>query len=1277
MAGERGGSGRRARPADHERATSWDKVSNWDSGQRLHTRDVHDRQQLDRTRIDPAQTKTRLRIVVGIATVLVLLAMVLLLVGLEWGLGQVLVILGRAKANRQPGFWQLFFTPVWWRWLLALAAALLAGGMVYLMAYRQMQAQNLMNDTSDVNQYAGDQHIALPEEIVRKFDWFPDVGAHSAVAVSSMISHVMLTNKGLNRVRVPKRAVDDVLGPDGEVVLYKGEQVYDDNDEPVMESAPLIDEGFGEDLFETSGLPGGKAGKRLRRRYDASVVPYNPDGKNLDKLGRFDTMADMINTDWELPDYEPQRPAGAYLVDTAPVNTMVLAITRAGKGQTVIEPTIDMWSREKNPQNMVINDPKGELLVKNYVRFTRRGYQVVQFNLINSMKTDIYNPLGLAAEAAREGDVVKCAMYVENIAEVFFPLDGGDDPFWANSANNAFKRVAYGLIDYYMEQERELRARAARQNMPAKILAQQIDELWGKVTLYNCYQFFVQLSAKKRKSPLTTFKERVDRGEFMNAETGEVDQHAQDLAQEQAAAEAELWNGQPEIDLLSLYFAATEQLPQNSIRTLIANANNSLKSMGGAEKTISTVYGIAITAMSFFTDPTIMRLTSGTPSQNVDMGGLSFPRRFGVRFAPEYLERERLVGTQCVWSAYGDDTFTDNLGKDFEHSDTVSPEGWARYYFLGMFPAHRAYLQLELRNATTGLLVKRFRFRFDKDYQTSLDGRVYVTDPVTGEKIVRNGVLVEMRPEARATAEGANPRWVPGHSWFKQRTLSFDGVSGKPVVTPRPSHVFTQTMVRYSERPRAVFMVTPPHLMKYAKLLLILIKQLVDLNFDKSYMTKSNQKPLFKTRFMLDELGNLQSEGHGIAGFQTMLSIGLGQEQQFTLILQTLQQLRDVYGESTDKVVQGNTSNIVFLKSTDDAMIETLEKMSGKRHVVYRDSKTVTKDVENIIEMTNVEGKVSYTMSVREEPVISYNDMAFIGERQSIVFRAGDAPVWNRNETILPMSWRLYRDTISMSGRDYTLQTIPTLSTAGDYDPRRNQPDFNAMLQHRKEQALLAAAAQEAYREAFGYTEVEITRLDPDVYSDEVMSLIDRELHHGEDTGGDDEVDEEEAYNQQQLAAAQAADDDDDDNVEVLKAAAQAAAEQNERSVKRYAMGSLSREDIDGQIEQEIVLTYCECGNRFWNDSRFRRTAAGGLTLADGTPLITRVGTDDAVLRDASHDPGSRVFAEDGAVDEALHTSWMVTGAFYAFLQSLGDWSSLAGGDFDRSMAQRLHRRNE
>ena len=147
---------------------------------------------------------------------------------------------------------------------------------------------------------------------------------------------------------------------------------------------------------------------------------------------------------------------------------------------------LDIWMRQKRPDNMIINDPKGELLVKNYVRATMRGFQVVQFNLINAMKTDIYNPLGMAAEAAREGDQTKCALYVENIADVFFPVDGAEDPVWPNAANNAFKRAAYGLIDYYLEEEHQLRQYAMRHGMDQKVLEQKLDTMWGKVTLYNC-----------------------------------------------------------------------------------------------------------------------------------------------------------------------------------------------------------------------------------------------------------------------------------------------------------------------------------------------------------------------------------------------------------------------------------------------------------------------------------------------------------------------------------------------------------------------------------------------------------------------------------------------------------------------------------------------------------------------------------------------------------------------------------------------------------------------
>lgn len=310
-----------------------------------------------------------------------------------------------------------------WSLLIGLAAF----GILWEFLKKNLDAQNAENDVTDINQYENDQHIQVPEELQRNYDWFPDAGAHSKVMVSGMISHMMLKKKGLKTVPVVRRAQKDIVGEDGEVAYLKGEPLLDDNGDEITDMLPIIDEKFGNALFEASGA---LDDPRVRIAYDATKIPYNPGNKNREKQKGFDTVADLINNDWTFPEYEVQRPAGAYIVDVEPINTMVLAITRAGKGQTYIEPTIDMWTRELTPNNMVINDPKGELLVKFYVKGSVRGFQIVQFNLINAMKTDIYNPLMMAAQAAREGDFTKCALYVENIADVFFPTDGAEDPVW-------------------------------------------------------------------------------------------------------------------------------------------------------------------------------------------------------------------------------------------------------------------------------------------------------------------------------------------------------------------------------------------------------------------------------------------------------------------------------------------------------------------------------------------------------------------------------------------------------------------------------------------------------------------------------------------------------------------------------------------------------------------------------------------------------------------------------------------------------------------------------
>lgn len=1166
---------------------------------------------------------------------------------------------------------------------LTLGSGLLVALVIGTWTGRQVAKHNAHVDHTDINDYRNDQHIALPEEIQQAYDWFPDAGAHSAVQVSSMISHMMLKKKGLGSVEVFQRAEADVIDEEGNLVYYKGEIMDDAEGNPLVKTLPVIDEEFGEALFDASGLPQDKV---LRKKYDTTLIPYNPDGSNRDKLGsakpgqkpdpHYKTVADLIKNDWEFPAYEVQRPAGAYIVDTAPVNTMVLAITRAGKGQTYIEPMIDMWSREKEPSNMVINDPKGELLVKNYIPLVTRGFEPVQFNLINSMKTDIYNPLGMAADAAREGDSTKCALYIENIGEVFFPLEGGEDPVWPNAANNAFKRAAYGLIDFYLEEERELREYAAATGMDPETLEHRLDDMWGKVTLYNCYQLFVQLTSKKWKNPAAELEKRIKAGDFEEDEDALIEEQAK------VAEKDFLWEGKAEQDLLTLYFNATQALPRNSMRTLVGNAHNALVAMAGAEKMMSSVYGIAITGMSFFTDPTISTLTSGKPSQNTDLAGLSFPRRLGVRFSPNFLKRDHLLGQQAIWTAYADPMFSESLGKDFEHAEIVGRVGWARYNFKGIFPKDEAWLKLELKNPQTGMLVRTFYFHFKKNYQLSLNGRHFVVEPVTGKKIVKNGVVRELKPVREGgTRDGKILSFQPGDTTFPSRTLDFSG-GGNPEEVEDQARAITQTMARYSESPKAVFLVTPPHLMKYAKLILILVKQLVDVSFDQSYMTKSNQKPLYRTRFMLDELGNLQSDGNGISGFETMLSIGLGQEQQFTLILQTLQQLRDVYGESVDKIVQGNTSNIVFLKSTDDSMIETLEKMSGKTHRTHASSKQITQNLDKVVG-GQTDGAISRTYSTEEEPLIKYNDFAFLSPRNSIVLRAGDAPVWNRNETILPMSFKLLGNTISHPGHEYSLQTIPTLSSAMEFDVRMNQPDFVKMLDKRMHQAVKAPDAKTLYQETYDYKDVDIERLDPDVYSDEVMEVITRMtvVHDGGDPNAPVVVDPDD-YEAMMLGS----DEEFLENVEVAVAVAANAALLDDHRRMAYAEGTISKEmliNLDGSakvkaLDVEIGEAYKAALVEMQQDRKhFSVGGDGELRSADGTKtFISRVRSDaftEAARRINGQigDGNSRVFAEQDVTEDDLRSlaTVKVHAAFYMFLASLPSWEVLADGSFDRAMA--------
>lgn len=308
--------------------TDYEKYDTLSAAEKMGNRDVYNEQQVGRTRMGHLQSPTSRHVFAVTLSVL--------LTFIAWFFASLIEAINDGAlfgsfANPSNFGLDYYLTNVTFGKLLGVfCVGVLIFVLLDMIFMKNLDAQNALSQTDDINQYPNDQHIAFPEELQRKFDYFPDVGATSDVQFSSMISHVALSNKGLKKIQVAKRAKGDIVDEDGEIVLYKGEVLRDSNGNVEYEEKPLLDKDFMEALYDASGLPKNSKDAEFRVYYDTRHIPYNPENKDRDKLQNkqkpYDTVADLINADWQFPYYEPQRPGGAYLVDTAPVNTMVLAI---------------------------------------------------------------------------------------------------------------------------------------------------------------------------------------------------------------------------------------------------------------------------------------------------------------------------------------------------------------------------------------------------------------------------------------------------------------------------------------------------------------------------------------------------------------------------------------------------------------------------------------------------------------------------------------------------------------------------------------------------------------------------------------------------------------------------------------------------------------------------------------------------------------------------------------------------------------------------------------
>ena len=864
---------------------------------------------------------------------------------------------------------------------------------------------NAMYLSDDVQEYHNDSYIRSIDHLTQELDVAPDAGLGFDGHVSTIMGHMMVSNKGIKKIQMPQY--------DGNVDGYVKK---DADGNIVTKLVPMFNEELADLLFSMSGVPTDQRILYNATEYDFNRKLTRKEGGGKDSKGNYkragtydrkayDKLSDYINNEFYPLDTDTERPAGVYFYDKSPVNTVLIAITRAGKGQTYIEPAFDLWTREKKKWNIFTTDPKGELLAKFYYSATVRGYDIIQFNLMHPNLTNIYNPLANAVQKFRQNDAVKGTALIDSIVEMLFP-DNGE--IWNPAAGNMLRRAVYLLIDYYLEKEDYIRYLGHKNGTPQDIIDYNVDLNYSKLTLFNVYSLIGELAAKVSKDP-----------EFIN-----IDPSAPPV---------------PEKDLLTLLFDAMSMLPTNPLRSKAITANNSIKQIASAPQTIAGIYATLLTGLSVYADDTTIALMSGSLSESFDVGGLGFPRRFGVRLDDEYVKKFRVAKELAHWTVYRDSNFTDKYeGTEFEHDEKIQSTNWVWGYFEGLFENEVTYIKLSLKTSG-GTTIQDFHFRFTKGYK-KFDGISYIIDPITKKKILSGGTLVEFDIDTQK----------PKVSEFKSKQIDISSQSYREIVKP----ILTSNQVFYSERPKFVFAITPPHLQVYQKHILTIIKQILDEQYSESYVVKPSRKPIVGTRLMLEEFGNIRSGENGIPSIDTATSIALGQDVQITFVLQSFQQLRALYGEDVEKILRANSTNTIFLKSNDEELVNELVRLSGTRHEFRVKSKSISRKMGDMITIS--EPVINYSGENTETTALTANDLLFLAgptPGNSITFSSGAMPIVNKLSTITPMAGGLHRHLPQPKTGPYGDATMPSTNNNDSINFLDNMIDGEALVKERVAQA--------------------------------------------------------------------------------------------------------------------------------------------------------------------------------------------------------------------------------
>ncbi|MFT4141818.1 MAG: type IV secretory system conjugative DNA transfer family protein [Bacillus sp. (in: firmicutes)] len=205
--------------------------------------------------------------------------------------------------------------------------------------------------------------------------------------------------------------------------------------------------------------------------------------------------------------------------------------------------------------------------------------------------------------------------------------------------------------------------------------------------------------------------------------------------------------------------------------------------------------------------------------------------------------------------------------------------------------------------------------------------------------------------------------------------------------------------VDYFDKPVAIFMITPDFDSSNHVIASIFVRQLYFILAKGASLARGG-KCHREVVFCLDEFGNMPS----IEGMANIITVCLGRNVRFNLVIQAYAQLKNKYGEDAD-TIDGNCGNTIYILTNDQETAEKVSKKLGNQtiNLSSRSGKGLSTDKNK-------------TESLDQRPLLTANELMNFKEGESAVTRVikrqdnnrkriRPRPIYNTGETALKYRW--------------------------------------------------------------------------------------------------------------------------------------------------------------------------------------------------------------------------------------------------------------------------------